>query len=272
MATGMEQLIHYLLRHGYLFLFLFVFAEQIGFPLPALPVLLGMGALIGLGYFSFPAALLAAFVATMAADLTWYALGRRKGHAIVHLMCRISLEPDICVRRMTGVFDRFGNCALLLAKFIPGVSMLAPPLAGAARMSPLRFATCDAAGTVLWAGSFLGLGYLFHDQMGTLAAWAAQLGYSFLVLLVAPALAWIAGKYWHRRRFLRQLAADRITPEELHAKLQAGEPLLVVDLRHAYEIEQEPATLPGAVQIAPDELESRHQELPRDRDIVLFCT
>jgi membrane protein DedA with SNARE-associated domain len=268
----MEQFIHYLLRHGYLFLFLFVFAEQVGFPLPALPVLLGMGALIGLGYFSFPTALGVAFAATLLADLIWFYLGRRRGHSIVHLMCRISLEPDICVRRMTDVFDRFGNCALILAKFIPGVSMIAPPLAGAARMQVWLFLLCDTAGTLLWAGTFLGLGVLFHDQLEVLADLAARLGYFLLVLLVVPAVAWIANKYYQRRRFLRQLAADRISPEDLRDKIEAGEPLLVVDLRHSYELEQEAATLPGAVRIPPDELEFRRQELPRDRDIVLFCT
>lgn len=268
----MSSLIQYLLRHGYLFLFLFVFAEQIGFPLPALPVLLGMGALIGLGYFSFPAALGVAFVATLLADLVWFYLGRRRGHAIVHLMCRISLEPDICVRRMTDVFDRFGNCALVLAKFIPGVSMIAPPLAGAARMRLGLFLLCDALGTVLWAGSFLGLGVLFHDQLEELADLAGRLGWFLLVVLAVPAAAWIAHKYYQRRRFLRQLETERIGPEELRGKIEAGEPLLVVDLRHPYEVEQAAATLPGAVRIPPDELEARRLELPLDRDIVLFCT
>ena len=268
----MSSLIQYLLRHGYIFLFLFIFAEQVGFPLPALPVLLGMGALIGLGNFSFPAALAVAFVATLLADSFWFCLGRRRGHSIVHLMCRISLEPDICVRRMTGVFGRFGNCALIVAKFIPGVSMIAPPLAGAARMRVWQFLLCDSIGTLLWAVLFIGLGVLFHGQIEELADLAARLGSFLLVALAAPAAAWIAYKYYQRRRFLRQLAAERISPEELRGRIEAGEPLLVVDLRHPYEVEQAAATLPGAVRIAPDELEARRLELPLDRDIVLFCT
>lgn len=268
----MDQAIQFLLRHGYATLFLFVFAEQMGLPLPAVPILLAMGALAGAGQMSFPLALGLAVVASLLSDLFWYQLGRYQGSSILNLLCRISLEPDSCVRRTEDVFARHGARALLFAKFVPGLNTAAPPLAGLFRMGLGRFLAFDTAGAVLWAGAFSGLGYVFSEQLEQVARAVLQFGsWSMAGVLLALA-GYIGWKYFDRQRFLRELRIARITPEELQQKLEAGEEVVIVDLRHRMEFEGEASTLPGAVHILPEEFDQRHLEIPRNREIVLYCT
>jgi len=268
----MNQTLQFLLRHGYLVLFAFVLVEQMGLPIPAIPVLLAMGALAGMGHFSFAVAVMVAALAALAADWTWYQLGRRRGHSILNFLCRISLEPDSCVRRTENVFARNGARALLFAKFVPGLSTIAPPMAGMFQMRPAWFLMWDGAGALLWAGSFMGAGYLFSAQLERIAASALRLGAWLLILLAGGLAAYIGWKYAQRRRFLRDLRIARISPEELVRKLEAGEQIVVVDLRHDLEFEADAMKVRGALHMRPEELEQRHQEIPRDRDVVLYCT
>lgn len=268
----MNETVQFVLRHGYAVLFGWVFAEQIGLPIPAVPILLAMGALAGSGRFSFVIALLVGVVASLASDIIWYELGRHRGHSVLNLLCRISLEPDSCVRRTENIYARHGARALLFSKFIPGLSTVTPPLAGMFRMRLGRFLLCDSAGAVLWVGAFTGTGYLFSEQLERIATLALRLGTGLLFLLLGGLAAYIAWKYLERRRFLRQLHIARITPEELKRKLEAGEEIVVVDLRHSLEFEGDSVKLPSALHLLPDELDRRHLEIPRDRDIVLYCT
>ncbi len=268
----MAQTIQFLMRHGYALLFAFVLAEQVGLPIPAIPVLLAMGALIGQGRFSFGMALPVAIVAAVLGDLVWYQLGRRRGHAVLNLICRISLEPDSCVRRTEDLFARHGPRALLIAKFIPGLNIAAPPLAGMFRMRLPAFLLWDGGGAFIWAGGFFALGYLFSGQLEALAASVSGLGGWLVVLLGGGLAAYIAWKYIKRQRFLRQLRIARITPEELLQKMEAGENLVVVDLRHSLDFEADNVKVAGALHMLPAEIEQRHQEIPRDRDVVLYCT
>jgi membrane protein DedA with SNARE-associated domain len=231
-----------------------------------------MGALAGAGQISYPLALLLAVAASLLSDVIWYQLGRRRGATMLDLLCRISLEPDSCVRRTQDVFARHGARALLYSKFVPGLNTAAPPLAGLFQMRLSRFLVFDALGALFWAGGFSALGFIFSDQLERVAAWAAQLGGWLVVVLAAGLAGYIAWKYIDRQRFIRKLRVARITPEELQRKLAAGENLMVVDLRHSLDFEATSATLPGAIHIAPDELEHRHLEIPRDRDIILYCT
>lgn len=268
----MNEAVEFLLRHGYVVLFLFVFAEQIGLPLPALPVLLAMGALAGAGEMSYALALATAIAASVASDLIWYSLGRSRGSSILNLLCRIALEPDSCVRRTEETFARHGARSLLYAKFVPGLNTAAPPLAGLFRMKLRRFLAFDALGALLYLGAFSLLGLVFSEQLERAATVALQLGGWLVVLLVGGLAGYIAWKYVERQRFLRRLRIARISPEELHQKIDAGEDVVIVDLRHSLDFEAEAATLPGALHIPPDELERRHEEIPRDRDVILYCT
>lgn len=268
----MHRTFEFLLHHGHTVLLAWVFAEQVGLPLPAMPLLLAAGALAGTGRLGFFASLFYAVFAAVAADSIWYQLGRRKGIKILRFLCRISLEPDSCVRRTEGIFSKQGARSLLLAKFLPGLGAVAPPLAGIFQMRPRRFLFFDAAGAFLWAGAFLGLGYAFSGQIERLAEHLAALGGWLLVLLVGALAAYIGYKFIARQRFLRELRISRITVDELKQKIDSGEDLVIVDLRHSVDFKAAPEAIPGAFRMDALELQEKNDRLPRDREVILYCT
>jgi len=268
----MAELISFLLRHGYAVLFVAVFLEQFGVPVPSAPILLAAGALAAHGDLSFTAILIIGTAASLFGDLVWYELGRRRGHRVLRLICRLSLEPDSCVRRTEDVFSRYGERALLLAKFIPGLGVAIPPMAGHQGMSLARFVLFDIAGAVLWICAFSGAGFLFSEQIETVALVLMHLGNWAIILAVGGLAAYLLWKFSERRRFIRKLRGVRIAPDELMRKLSSGEDVVIVDLRHELELDAEEVGLPGALHFPPEELEKRHEEIPRNREIVLYCT
>jgi membrane protein DedA with SNARE-associated domain len=257
-------------RHGYALLFWWVLAEQSALPLPSVPVLIAAGALIRTGRLHPLIAIICCTSATLIADTVWFELGRHRGRQVLRLLCRISLEPDSCVRKTENAFLKYGMSSLLISKFIPGLNTVAAPLAGNSRRSYLRFALFDTAGVLLWSGSYLALGYLFSEKLETIVAQAARMGANLVGLIVAFLALWICWKFAERRRFLRQLQIARITPAELEDRMNAGEDLLVVDLRSVAA--EESALIPGAVRISPEQLSSNPERIPRDREIILFCS
>jgi len=269
----MSETLDILTRYGYLVLFALVLAEQAGLPIPAVPALLGVGALVATGRMSLVLAFAVILAASLPADVVWYELGRRRGARVLSLLCRISLEPDSCVRRTENLFLERGRKALLIAKFVPGLSTVAPPLAGMVGIARWQFLLLDLASALLWAGAWMGLGYVFSDALELVAAHADRLG-SGLGLVIGLALAgYILVKFVNRQLFLRSLRVARITPEEVKRRLDAGDELLtIVDTRSPIDVTAAPYTIPGAIWIAAEEIEQRHVEVPRDREIVLFCT
>ena len=267
----MTDTFQFLSRHGYAVIVAWVAAEQAGVPVPALPILLAAGALSAMGRMNPAAAGALAVLGSLASDASWYAMGRLRGIRVLQILCRISLEPDSCVRNTQGVLARYGARSLLVAKFVPGLGAAAAPLAGAVRMPVSRFLLCDALGASFWASAYLAAGYIFSNQLEAIAMQGGRLGATFLSLLAAACVAFIAWKYLRRRRFLVELRQARITPEELRAKMQQGEEVLVVDLRHLLTVEADPELIPGAKWIDPDSLDEQTKDLPRDREVVLYC-
>jgi membrane protein DedA with SNARE-associated domain/rhodanese-related sulfurtransferase len=268
----MELPTHILLTYGYLLLFAWILVEQFGIPLPATPILLAAGALSAQHELSFPLALAAALAAALIADSTWFLIGRRYGHHVLRLLCKLSLEPTICVRRTQDSLGRRRDVTLLIAKFVPGLATLAPPVAGQNGMGYGRFLLFDGIGATLWVSVLLTLGRFFGDLLRrdpSLLNWAGRFSGALLVLGI---LGFFVGRVVRRRMVLKKLVASRLEPEELKRQLDAGEPVYIVDLRHPLELLPDPFTLPGAVHFSPDTLAARHLEIPRDRDIVLFCT
>jgi membrane protein DedA with SNARE-associated domain len=268
----MHATLEFLLHHGYFVLLAWVFAEQLGLPVPSLPLLLAAGALAGTGHLNFFAALLTSVLAAVSADAIWYELGRLKGIKVLQFLCKVSLEPDSCVRRTEGVFSKQGAHSLLVAKFVPGLGTVAAPLAGIFHMRPSRFVLFDVGGSFLWAGSFLGLGYLFSGQIEHIAEHAAFLGGRLLVILICALAAYIIYKWIARRRFIRELRISRITVQELKKKIDDGEDLVIVDLRHSMDFEADPETIPGAFRMDAAELQEKTDRLPLDREVILYCT
>jgi len=268
----MAALIAFLLRHGYIILFIAVFLEQFGVPVPSAPVLLAAGALAAHGHLSFFVVLVLGVVASLMGDLVWYQLGRSRGHKVLRMLCRLSLEPDSCVRRTESVFAQYGDRALLLAKFIPGLGVAIPPMAGHLGMRLARFVLLDVLGATLWICVFSGAGFLFSQQIESIALMLARLGNGAVILAAGGLAGYLVGKYVQRRRYLRKLRVARISPDELMQKLAAGESPVIIDLRHALERGTEEVRLPGAINMMPEDVARRHGEIPRDRDIILYCT
>ena len=272
MHPAVHHALDFLIHHGLAVLFAWVLVEQLGVPIPAMPLLLAAGALAGTGHLNFFAALLFAVLAALISDSLWFQLGRHKGIKILQLLCRISLEPDSCVRRTEGIFSKQGARSLLVAKFLPGLGLVTPPLAGVFRMRFPRFLLFDALGSLLWSGLFLATGYAFAGQIEQVAAQLASLGGWLVVLLAGALAAYIAYKFVARQRFLRELRIARITVDELKEKIDAGEPVTIVDLRHSLDFEAEPETIPGALHMEAKELEEKNNLLPRNGEVVLYCT
>jgi membrane protein DedA with SNARE-associated domain len=269
---SLEQAVGFLIKHGYTLLFGWVLVEQMGLPIPAIPLLLAAGALAGSGKMDLALAVSLALIAVILADLFWYSLGRYRGGRILKLLCRISLEPDSCVRRTENLFVRHGARSLLVAKFVPGLNTAAPSLAGIFRMPMRRFLLFDSLGGFFWVATFTGLGFIFSNQLEQIAAHSLRWGGWLVVILAGSLAAYILWKYVQRRRFLRRLRIARIGPKELMDKLTAGDDISIVDLRQPIDVEAFPQMIPGALRIAMEEIEDRHAEIPRDRDVVVYCS
>ena len=267
-----NDVVSFLIRHGEAFIFLYVFADQLGVPLPAVPALLAMGALGAAGKINFGLALLSSVVATVLADATWYTLGRARGNHVLRLLCKISLEPDSCVRRTEDVFLRYGVRALVVAKFIPGLGTVAPPLAGMVGVSVPRFALYSATGALLWVGTWSGVGYVAGDALYYVMDETGRFGTILLGLVAAAVAGYVIVKWIQRQRFLRGLRIARVSQDELKRDLDSGNPVFVVDLRSALDVAAMPFVIPGALRIAAEELEQRHEGIPRDRDVVVYCS
>src|SRR5215510_6446839 len=268
----MGDTLQFLVEHGYVVLFASVLAQQLGVPLPSTPFIVAAGALAHSGQLSFAAVLCVACSGALMADFVWFEIGRVRGIRVLQLLCRISLEPDYCVRRTENTFGRYGAGTLVVGKLVPGVSVLATPMAGVYGFSRSRFLLFDGLGVLLWIGTFELLGYLFSGQLEEVVAYGSRFGGLLFVLIAGGLLAYVGWKYAQRRRFLRSLRVARITPEELKAELDSGVDLAVIDLRHALDYEAEPRILPGALRLPAEELEQRGNELPHGRTLVLYCS
>jgi membrane protein DedA with SNARE-associated domain/rhodanese-related sulfurtransferase len=267
----MNDTLRFLVEHGYGVTLGAVFLEQMGLPMPAGPVLMGMGALSRSGNVSITAVLLVALIGALSADLIWYYLGRHFGRSVLQMICRISLEPDYCVRRTEDAFVRRGLWTIPFAKFLPGLNAAAVPLAGMIKTGFLRFLAFDTAGLVVWAGFYATLGYVFGNQLEHLVAYLSPFGNSVLLFAVIVLIAYVGYKYIQRVRFLRTLAIDRITPEELRARMDLKEKVIVLDLRNQLDVNLDRYRIPGAFHVLPELLGERG-DVPRDQEIVLYCT
>lgn len=266
----MNGMTAFLLDYGYLLLFGMVMAEQIGLPIPAVPVLLAAGALAGTGKFSFVLVMACAITASVIGDLLWYSLGTTRGSSILHTLCRISLEPDTCVKQTETAYSRYGVASLLFAKFVPGLSTVAPPMAGIFRVSLWRFLLFDIAGSGIWAGAFVFGGWLFRAQLELLAGQLARFGVWVLAGVCVLFAAYLGLKLWQRRRIFRELRIARITPLELKERMDAGERVTVVDLRSA--LDREAGKVPGALLMSADMLEVQLSALLEPGEIILYCS
>ena len=264
----MDNILAFLKDHGTLIVFAVVFIEQIGVPLPAIPILIAAGVLAGTGYLSLPALLTGAIVAAIVADWIWYEIGRRSGRRVLEFLCRIALEPRSCIARTEDFFNKYGVRSLVAAKFVPGLSTVAPPLAGIGGLTLAGFLLYDGLGVLLWVGSTVGLGYAFSDRIDTALEYATLMTPAIIAVAAAAVSLYIAGKALRRRIELRRIV--RISADELWKQLESLNVPVVVDVR-ARSVSDRDGVIPGALIMPADEVSRRYVELPTDRDVVVYC-
>jgi membrane protein DedA with SNARE-associated domain/rhodanese-related sulfurtransferase len=259
-------------HYGLMIVVINVLLDQIGFPVPAVPTLVIAGAVAAGGQMSLPAVFLGAVLACLAADCGWYLVGQKYGIRVLKTLCKISLEPDSCVSQTQTRFESWGVNSLVIAKFVPGLAIIAPPLAGAMRIGWLRFILLSTAAAALWVGAGLVAGMLFKSQIERLLEHLADIGGmagAGAALLLA---AYIAYKWWERSRFYKLLRMARISVADLYALIQAGAKPIVVDVRSFTARELEPRWIPGALHVPLQDVANHVKDLPRDREIILYCT
>jgi membrane protein DedA with SNARE-associated domain/rhodanese-related sulfurtransferase len=267
----------FFVHYAYLIIFLWVLVEQIGIPIPSVPVLLTAGTLSATHRVSWLGITVSMLLACIVADTIWFALGRRYGNSVLKLLCRFSFEASTCVSKTEGYFTRRGAVTLLFAKFVPGLSTVAAPIAGQTGMTYARFLAWDLAGSFIWGEAFILAGRFFGDLAKKSAPFFAWLGHFAIVIFVLMVLGFLAHRIWKQRKFLQQVRELRLEPSELKTMLDYAETNhtpapFIVDLRHPLDYLPDPRVLPGALRIGPNELKQHSEIIPRDRDVILYCT
>jgi len=265
----MNGTIEFLSSYGYTALFVCVLAEQLGLPFPAAPFLLAAGALAGPGKFSLAVALPVAVLASLIGDTIWYYLGKTRGTAVLRLLCKISLEPDACVRQTNATYSRHGTKWLLIAKFVPGISTVAPPMAGVYGVNIWTFIAMDGGGASLWAGVFLFAGWCFSGQTAAIAAHADQVGVWIGAALATVCVFYLLFRFFERRRIYRSLRIAGIAPIELKQRIEAGEAITIIDLRNS--LEWRAARIPGSLTLTDAELDT-FAPTALEGEMILYCS
>jgi membrane protein DedA with SNARE-associated domain/rhodanese-related sulfurtransferase len=269
--------VNYFVGHAYAILFAWVLIEQMGLPVPSIPLLLTAGTLSATHRVSASSSLLAVVAACLISDSTWYSLGRRFGGGVIRVLCKMSLEATTCVAKTQGYFTRRGALTLLFAKFVPGLSTVAAPIAGQTGMSYPRFLFYDLSGTLLWSMSFVFAGRFFGDLAKRSQGFFGFLSHFAALVFILMVVGFFVWRVVKNRRFLSRVRELRLEPEELKAMLDEATAdgvdwPYIVDLRHPLDYLPDPRVLPGAVRIGPSEIAKYADSIPRDRDIILYCT
>ncbi|HEX4007294.1 MAG TPA: DedA family protein/thiosulfate sulfurtransferase GlpE [Acidobacteriaceae bacterium] len=268
----MPVAVDFFLRYGYVVVFLWVLTEQLGIPVPSTPLLLMAGTLTATHKLHLELVLAAALAGSLIADTVWYGFGVRYGSAVVRLVCKLSFESSACVRKTELYFTKRGAAALLLAKFIPGLGAVAAPIAGQTGMDYGKFLLFDAGGILLWSLSVTLSGRFFGDMLKRNPQALSWAGHFVGVIFVLLFLGFLGYRMLQRRAFLKSVRMSRLEPDELKQMLDDGQPVFIVDLRHPLDYLPDPRTLPGALSLTPDKLVAESERIPRDQEIVLFCT
>ncbi len=258
-------------EYGLVIVFANVLVDQIGLPVPAVPTLVVAGAIAADGGLPLIPLFAWSVLACCIADSLWYLIGQVYGIRVLKLLCRISLEPDSCVSQTQSRFESWGVNSLVIAKFIPGLAIIAPPLAGALRIGWPRFITLTIASGVLWVGFALAVGMLFKTQIAVILANLDAFGSTAAFIIGAALGLYLLYKWWERERFYRSLRMARIDVADLYDIMQTGAKPIVVDVRSATARALDPRGIPGALFVPMESVATHLADLPRDADIILYC-
>ena len=259
-------------QYGLALVFANVLMQQMGLPIPALPTLIVAGALAADGKISALALFAVAFIACAISDATWYTVGRLFGRRVMKLLCRISLSPESCVRQSEYLFHRWGNLTFVPAKFVPGLLMISPAMAGTMRLTGWSFALLDGLGAAIWAGVAIGTGMLFHHEISQLIGHLEELGGIAIAVIGVLLGGYVARRWWQRRRFYNRLRMARISVDELHRLIAEGQQPLIVDLRTSLVRDQDSRFIPNALVMDFAEADQWLDQVPTDRELIFYCT
>lgn len=268
----MNDIFALLLSHGYVVVFGVILLENLGLPLPGLVLLIVAGALVGAGKLGFPLVVLGAIAGALIGDVVWYVLGRWRGRPVLGFLCRLSLNPDTCVGKTERFFLRHGMPTLLVAKFLPGLNTVVPPLMGTLRAKFPLFLAYDTGGALIFALVSAGIGYLLGAEMVDRAhAAVAQMGTLLGWGVVGFGVAYVGWRLALRLRVRTALKTVGLTSAELRRRQEDGQKLVVIDVRTPLAVKEKPRVIPGALRASHEELDRIAETLSSDQTIVAYC-
>ena len=268
----MEELTGLLAQHGLLLVFANVLLTQSGVPVPAVPLLVIAGAFVGQGKIALAPLLLVSVAASLAGDTLWYFGGRRYGYRVLRTLCRITIEPDSCVKQAENIFERWGAPSLMVAKYVPGFSTVAPPLAGTMQLGLAPFLAFSAVAATLWAGLPIALGAIFHAEVESALAWLENMGAGAAAVIATIVLLYICIKALQRYMLIRFLRMVRVSAVELRELLEGDAKPIVLDVRSATARKLDPRRIPGAIWVDIAAPQAALVTAPPDRDVIVYCS
>jgi membrane protein DedA with SNARE-associated domain len=268
----MEEMTALLAQHGLTLVFVNVLITQSGVPVPSVPMLIIAGAFVGQGQMALLPLLLVSVIASLIGDGAWYWAGRRYGYGILRTLCRVAVEPDSCVKQTENIFERWGAPSLMLAKYVPGFSTIAPPLAGTMRLGFPAFLGYSSIAALLWAGLPIAAGAVFHAQVDLALEWLENMGVGALVVIAAAVLLYASMKALERYLLIRLLRMVRIHVDELRELMRQEARPVVLDVRSPIARRLDPRRLPGAIAVDIDSPQMALIEVPPDRDVIVYCS
>jgi membrane protein DedA with SNARE-associated domain len=268
----LDALTSLLAQHGLTLVFVNVLLAQLGLPLPAVPMLIVAGALVADGTLSVLPLAIGVIIASLLGDTPWYFAGRRYGYRVLRTLCRISMEPDSCVKQTENIFTRWGPPSLIVAKYVPGFSTVAPPLAGTTGVGFAQFLAYSALAALLWAGVPVAGGFFFRTEVDWLLTRLETMGAGAAAIAAALIVAYLAYKALERYLLIRFLRMVRISSEELRSMIEDGHEPVILDVRSSLAREAEPRIIPGAISADLDSVERLLERVPPGRDVVVYCS
>ena len=270
----MDSILTLIAHHGYSIIFLAVFLESVGLPVPAALAMVAGGAAGASGILNAPWVFALCIIAMLLGDLIVYFFGRKMGWLLLGFLCKVSANPETCILRSAESFYKRGKTTLVIAKFIPGISTMAAPLAGSMKMRPAQFLLYDFAGSVLYTVVYAGLGFLFHNFLSVIVHGFQAAGHLVEFILLLAVIAYIAYRIWLFWTHRIYRVVPRVQAEEVTQRLLAEEaaPIILADVRSHGYYDGSSERIRGSIRLEPNNLRLALASLPKDKDIYLYCT
>jgi membrane protein DedA with SNARE-associated domain/rhodanese-related sulfurtransferase len=261
-------------QHGYFFIFLAVFAEAIGLPIPAALVLVVAGAAAASHALSLPLVFSGSLLALLSGDFLLFMLGRYTGWALLGILCRVSVNPETCILRSAESFYKRGKITLVVAKFIPGVNTIAAPLAGSMKMRPLQFLSFDSMGAAIYAGSYILLGFIFRDFLAAITRGFMAAGRAVEAAFLVAIIGYVIYRLWVYYKNQVYRIVPRVQVEELAHKLESEENsnILLLDVRSHGYYDSGALRIKGSIRLEPNNFAEEIKHLSKNKDIYVYCT